>query len=389
MGDIFVLQSRPVTPSIHLSEKAEPLLQFKDIMNDIVKAINNYLTGRKILHLGSLAGWPYTIAKAMRENGVDSENVIHCYKDVAGLERKLPFDKSIYKTGDSPVVKAKKTWDFFKGAKEKYGLIHYHSSNIFPREIHWLLEGPWFKAAKIPMVLSLGGGDARFISKTRRLNKFFYREPNIIKDIDTYIRWLSWRQNIDLCATDPEMILFSRKYIDKNHLFRQPIDFTRLPTRKKNERNHLRFLHVPTEPWVKGTDIINLTMERFKNQGYSFEYESVRNLEQDKFYEKLNNCDVYIDELKCGSHGVTAVEAMALGKAVITYIREDLLPTYPRDLPIINSNPTDFFMTIQSILSGRIDVVDVGERSFVYAKTMHDSRIVANDLLRAYVDIFK
>jgi len=26
MGDIFALQSRPVTPSIHLSEKAEPLL---------------------------------------------------------------------------------------------------------------------------------------------------------------------------------------------------------------------------------------------------------------------------------------------------------------------------------------------------------------------------
>ena len=37
--------------------------------------------------------------------------------------------------------------------------------------------------------------------------------------------------------------------------------------------------------------------------------------------------DVIVDQLRCGSHGVFAVEAMATGKPVLCYIRDELVET--------------------------------------------------------------
>ena len=60
--------------------------------------------------------------------------------------------------------------------------------------------------------------------------------------------------------------------------------------------------------------------------------------------------DIIVDQILCGSYGLLSVESMALGKPVITYIRPDLVNTFPGDLPVVSANPDNIYDAIQMLL---------------------------------------
>ncbi len=125
-----------------------------------LREIQQLMGGKPILHFGSLAGWPHTVARVSRRLGVAAENVVHVYKDVLDLDRKLPFDKSVFEKTDPFYRKVLTTARFLRDVPQNYCLAHYHSTNLLHRENHFLLEGPYLRRNKIPMILSLGGGCA-------------------------------------------------------------------------------------------------------------------------------------------------------------------------------------------------------------------------------------
>ena len=238
------------------------------------------------------------------------------------------------------------------------------------------------------MVLSLGGGDARFTKFSLSKNKFFYRKPSHSRDLMIKLRWLSWKQNIAVCATDPEMLVFAKDYFDNVSIFRQPIDIDNFPYTPLSGANEVPLLlHVPTEPWVKGTDSIVDAISKLEKEGLRFKFTLARNLTQTDFYKLLSTCDVYIDELRCGSHGVTAVEAMAMGKPTITYIRDDLISNYPPDLPLINANPDTIEDALRKIISNHKLRSEIGNASREYVEKYHDAKVVVNHLATIYKNL--
>lgn len=357
-----------------------------------IEELNSYLDNRSILHFGSLAGYPYTLAVAMRDLGIKSENVIHSYRDVSNLDRRLSYDQHLYNKDSHPHKKLAKNLSFLANLPNKYGLVHYHSSNIFPRELHWLAEGPFLSLNKVPMVLSLGGGDARIVHQAKRRNKFFYRSNNYLRDTVMLGRWWSWSKYINLIASDVEMLTYSNDFIKRKHTFYQPIDLKRLYFRQedlKDVSSKPIILHVPTEPKVKGSDIIAQAISRLKASGFEFEYVYGHNLAQADFYKLLNTCTIYIDELRCGSYGVTASEALAMGKVVVTYIADAYKSLYPSTLPIISANPDTLESVLSDLLNSPAMLPILSRQSRYYAKQYHDSRVVSLALVRQYVNLFR
>jgi glycosyltransferase involved in cell wall biosynthesis len=342
--------------------------------------------GRKILHFGSLAGWPHTVARVSRELGIAAENVVHEYKDVLDLDRKLPYDSSVFDHHDKYTNKVLKTFLFLKKCHQNYSLVHYHSTTFLHREIHFLLEGPYLKKKGVPMVLSLGGGDARLDRDAKKRNKFYYKNGSFLHDLKIKMRWLSWSRNVAVCATDPEMAMIAGDYFDHVEIFRQPVELKLFPFCPPSEFTDIPLLlHVPTNPEIKGTDDIIRAVKNLKQKGLKFEFKMVRQLTQKDFFELLSQCDVYIDELKCGGHGMTAVESMAMGKPTISYIRDDLVKKYPSDLPLVKANPD----TIEEVLEGLIKDAksrsEIGILSRKYVEKYHDARIVMQDLSQIYL----
>ena len=277
---------------------------------------------------------------------------------------------------------------FIHEAARDCSLVHYHSSNIFFRELHWLYEGPILKKAGIPMLMSFGGGDARPLAMANALNPYFYKENNKVQDLIITARYKSWSKNIKFCATEPEMAKYAAPHFEKVFTFRQPVDLKKIVSVIPSAENTCPVvLHIPTEPWVKGTEEIINAVKALKDKGMVFEFRLKRLLTQEQMYKEIIDCDVYIDELKCGSHGVTSVETMAAGKPTVTYIRPDLIEDFPESLPLVIANPD----TIESVLRRLIEDPelrrDIGIASRAYVEKYHDVNVVTDNLLKIYHEI--
>jgi glycosyltransferase involved in cell wall biosynthesis len=350
------------------------------------------MSEKYILQFGSLAGWPYKIAKELRSRNINSKNVVYYNKDVADLNRNLPFDESIYKPNDGKLTIFKKIIKFIKKSSNDTKLIHYHGSNIFFRELYSLYEGSLFSKNGIPMIMTFGGGDIRPIRYTNQRNPYFYLGKNstvgILRDIRTKIRLKSWSKYLNYAVVDPELYSYMKPYFKKVYIFRQPIGLDEIECKIPNIDNDVPIiLHIPTEPWVKGTDLIIEACDRLKNEGYKFEFKLKRQLTQQELYKEMVNCDIYVDELKCGAHGVTAVEAMCAGKPTLTYIRDDLVKEYPQDLPLVNTNPDTIYENLKILIVDSRLRNEIGKASREYVEKYHDTRVVVDGLIDIYKEI--
>ncbi|WP_193337143.1 glycosyltransferase family protein [Devosia beringensis] len=340
-----------------------------------------------ILQYGSLAAWPYWLAEGLTAIGQPSVNVIPEDTDVFDLDRRLPHHVALAKKTDSRLSRFASRAGFLARVPDRYSLVHYHGSHLLRGSMHHLLEGPYLAARKIPMLVSFGGGDARIVSMARRNNPYFYREEDPARDesIRRYLKSIS--RYIRYAATDCEMAEYVAPYFDKVFTFRQPVDMGRFSYVAPDAPRRPVLLHVPTEPHVKGTEQIVAAIEALRSEGLDFDFRMVRQLTQKEFYAELASCDVYIDELRCGSHGVTAVEAMACGKCTVTYIRPDLVDRYPADLPLVNANPDTITAVLRDLIGDADRRRDIAARSRAYALRYHDARVVAQDMLAAYEEI--
>jgi hypothetical protein len=85
-----------------------------------------------------------------------------------------------------------------------------------------------------------------------------------------------------------------------------------------NENKILKVLHAPSAPHKKGTDIIDTTLNRLKDEGFIFEFISVRNLPHKDLLNLLSTSDILVDELVFHGPGGLSFEAMLSGCAVAT-----------------------------------------------------------------------
>jgi glycosyltransferase involved in cell wall biosynthesis len=105
-----------------------------------------------------------------------------------------------------------------------------------------------------------------------------------------------------------------------------------------------------------------------------------------KYYEQA---DLVVDQVLVGWYGGLAVEAMALGKPVVAFIREDDLGFAPEamrhDLPIISASPDTLAATLREWLTvRRAELVELGRRSRAFVERWHDPERIAERLKRDY-----
>lgn len=84
-----------------------------------------------------------------------------------------------------------------------------------------------------------------------------------------------------------------------------------------------KVVHAPSVPFKKGTDIIEATLEKLKEEGIAFELISVRNMPNHELLQLLTEADVLVDEIVYNGPGALSFEGMLSGCAVATrYIEE-------------------------------------------------------------------
>ena len=87
---------------------------------------------------------------------------------------------------------------------------------------------------------------------------------------------------------------------------------------KNNYRKTPVVIHAPSQPGKKGTDVIETTLNKLKNEGVKFEYLRLENIPNNKVIDFLMDGDILVDELIFHGPGILAFEAMLCGCAVAT-----------------------------------------------------------------------
>jgi hypothetical protein len=154
-----------------------------------------------------------------------------------------------------------------------------------------------------------------------------------------------------------------------------------------DSKNVLKIGHAPSNRDVKGTDqILKVIKELQPAYGKKFEFQLIENIPYDKVMHAYQSIDILIDQIYGGWYGGLAVEAMALGKPVLCYIREDDLKFVPtemvKDLPIIKTVTETLKRNLISLIEMPYkDLVDLGKKSRQYVEKWHCPRKIVRGLI--------
>jgi glycosyltransferase involved in cell wall biosynthesis len=150
-----------------------------------------------------------------------------------------------------------------------------------------------------------------------------------------------------------------------------------------SDRERPIVLHAPSNRRRKGTETIVAACAEL-----DVELEIIEDLLNDEARERYRRADIVVEQLNAGWHGVMAIEAMALGKPVVTYLREDALrdteQAYGLRVPIVSATHETLVERLRPLVASAEERRRIGAESRAYVEQVHDADRVADQLLDIY-----
>ncbi|GIQ65498.1 hypothetical protein PACILC2_40660 [Paenibacillus cisolokensis] len=234
------------------------------------------------------------------------------------------------------------------------------------------------------MIMHHWGNDVRFHEQARENNPYVYTGDSPANEV-MHDRLVQISRYVDeAIVQDYEVYPYVERYYKKVHVVPIAIDlepFT--PVFPKKDVRRPLILHAPTNPDFKGTLVIEAAIKQLE-KSYDFQYLRIEKMNHEEAVKLFSEADIIVDQIRCGSHGLFSVEAMACGKPVIAYIRDDLALKFPPELPIVNANPDNVADRIKFLLENPETRSELGMRGRAYAEKYHDKKVVVDTLERIY-----
>jgi glycosyltransferase involved in cell wall biosynthesis len=142
-------------------------------------------------------------------------------------------------------------------------------------------------------------------------------------------------------------------------------------------------VHAPSSRARKGTEHVIAACAQLP-----VELEIVEGLPHDEARERYRRADIVVDQLNAGWHGVFALEAMALGKPVVTHLKPDLVEQAQRrfgtKVPIVAATKETLVDALRPLVESPARRREVGAASRAYVERVHDVDRIAERLLDLY-----
>lgn len=150
----------------------------------------------------------------------------------------------------------------------------------------------------------------------------------------------------------------------------------------------LRVLHRPSRsvPPIKGSDAIVPILESLHGEGLIEYLDGGQVVPHTEMPALVGAADVVVDQIRTGSYGVAAVEAMFAGRVVLGGADTAVRGRVGNGLPIIDVTPDTLEETIRKIATlDREELLAIGSRGIDFAKQWHDGTAAAK-VLEVFLD---
>ncbi len=162
------------------------------------------------------------------------------------------------------------------------------------------------------------------------------------------------------------------------------IDVTSIePAFPADDRTRPVILHAPSSRRRKGTEHVLEACE-----GLDADLVLVEGLHHDEAFERYREADIVVDQLNAGWYGLFAIECMALGKPVVTFLHEEAVARseagFGTPVPIVNASKETLRQRLEVLVADAAERRRIGEASRVYVEQVHDLERVTDRLLALY-----
>lgn len=255
----------------------------------------------------------------------------------------------------------------------EFDVVHFHfARSLVPAAapLPWLWDLPLWKALGVRVVFSFHGSDIRIPSVAKQLDRWsayhFTDIPcdeNQIEDLLAIIRSYADGFTISNVADRPHLpdAVYLPLSIDLREIPESPWQPGCVPV----------VAHAPSARGTKGTEFVLAGLEALRKQGVEFEVDLIEGVSNREVLERYARADVVVEKLVNQGFGVSALEAMAVGRPVISRVVPLVYEEHPT-LPIVSADPETFVDVLGKLLGDRAEMARRGAAGRPYVRENHD-----------------
>jgi glycosyltransferase involved in cell wall biosynthesis len=161
------------------------------------------------------------------------------------------------------------------------------------------------------------------------------------------------------------------------------IDVRTIQPAPPSDRARPVILHAPSSRRRKGTEHVIAACN-----GLDADLVLVEGLHHAEAFERYREADIVVDQLNSGWYGLFAIECMALGKPVVTFLHEEAVrrteEAFGTEVPLVRTTKEDLRSRLEPLVASADERRRIGAASRAYAERVHDLNQVADRLLALY-----
>jgi glycosyltransferase involved in cell wall biosynthesis len=297
----------------------------------------------------NVAGIPWTNVQALRRKGVQAQLVV-VERQKLHPEADWSLDRPDGFWGRQAVQ-----WPAFMRLLPRTDVFHFYFGwTLVPRKLQW----PILKATRRKSVLHFLGSDIRG-KAPEELRYARGADARIVGSYDA-LRW-----------------------VPDAHVVPPGLDLRRYAPAPSEDRPRPVVLHAPSSRRRKGTEHVIAACE-----GLDVELDVVEGLRHDEARRHYERADIVVDQLNAGWYGIFALEAMALGKPVLSYLRDEAVQETERalgvEVPIVRITKETLRDRIAELAASADERRRIGASSRAYVEQVHDADKGADRLIAIY-----
>jgi glycosyltransferase involved in cell wall biosynthesis len=174
------------------------------------------------------------------------------------------------------------------------------------------------------------------------------------------------------------------RWVPEANVIPPGIDLAAVTPVPPSERKRPIVVHAPSSRRRKGTEHVVAACE-----GLDVELRIVEGVRHDEAIAHYREADIVVDQFNAGWYGLLAIECLALGKPVLTFLREEARQrteeAYGTEVPLVGVTADTLRDRLEALVeAGPTEWRRLGEASRAYVEQVHDVERVADSLVELY-----
>ena len=203
----------------------------------------------------------------------------------------------------------------------------------------------------------------------------------------------------DIRGKTPEQLAFGKRadaeiigsydairWVPDAHVLPVGVDLTPFTPVPPSDRARPLVVHAPSSRSKKGTEHVIAACEQLP-----VELRLVEGLRHDEAKKLYAEADIVVDQLYAGWYGLFAIESMALGKPVVTFLHDEAVrrsaEAFGVKVPIVSATPETLVQQLRPLVESPELRRRLGAEGRAYVERVHDVERMTDRLLDIYAEL--